>query len=315
MTPARFSAQPGDTGLYRREFEHDACGVALVATMRGTAGSRHRRPRPDRAAQPRPPGRDRRRPARRRRGGHPHPDPRRVPARGRRLRPAGHRCVCRGHRLPARRPGRAGAAVAAIEAIAAEEGLRGPRLARGPGRTPSSSARWPATACRSSASSSCPPTAGRMVGHRPRPPGLLPAQARRARGRGLLPVAVARAPWSTRACSPPASSSPSSPTSRTGASPAELALVHSRFSTNTFPSLAAGPPLPADRAQRRDQHRQGQPQLDARAREPAGLRRHPRRPRAAVPDLHARRPPTRPRFDEVLELLHLGGRSLPHACS
>ncbi|GAA2163193.1 glutamate synthase large subunit [Pedococcus bigeumensis] len=38
VTPARFSAQPADTGLYRREHEHDACGVALVATMRGSAG-------------------------------------------------------------------------------------------------------------------------------------------------------------------------------------------------------------------------------------------------------------------------------------
>jgi glutamate synthase (NADPH/NADH) large chain len=38
VTFTRFSAQPADTGLYRREFEHDACGVALVATMRGSAG-------------------------------------------------------------------------------------------------------------------------------------------------------------------------------------------------------------------------------------------------------------------------------------
>ena len=38
MTVARFSAQPDDLGLYRREHEHDACGVALVATMRGSAG-------------------------------------------------------------------------------------------------------------------------------------------------------------------------------------------------------------------------------------------------------------------------------------
>ncbi|MDN5795669.1 MAG: glutamate synthase large subunit [Intrasporangium sp.] len=34
----RFSAHPEDFGLYRRENEHDACGVAFVATMRGTAG-------------------------------------------------------------------------------------------------------------------------------------------------------------------------------------------------------------------------------------------------------------------------------------
>ena len=33
-----FSAQPSDQGLYRRAHEHDACGVAMVATMRGTAG-------------------------------------------------------------------------------------------------------------------------------------------------------------------------------------------------------------------------------------------------------------------------------------
>ncbi|MCU1536474.1 MAG: glutamate synthase large subunit, partial [Humibacillus sp.] len=37
-TRTLFSAQPEDSGLYRREFEHDACGVALIATMRGTAG-------------------------------------------------------------------------------------------------------------------------------------------------------------------------------------------------------------------------------------------------------------------------------------
>ncbi len=33
-----FSAQPADVGLYRAENEHDACGVAMVATMRGQAG-------------------------------------------------------------------------------------------------------------------------------------------------------------------------------------------------------------------------------------------------------------------------------------
>ncbi|MDQ2755883.1 MAG: glutamate synthase large subunit [Actinomycetota bacterium] len=33
-----FTAQPVDTGLYRRDLEHDACGVAMVATMRGSAG-------------------------------------------------------------------------------------------------------------------------------------------------------------------------------------------------------------------------------------------------------------------------------------
>ena len=32
-----FSAQPDDIGLYRRAHEHDACGVAMVATLRGVA--------------------------------------------------------------------------------------------------------------------------------------------------------------------------------------------------------------------------------------------------------------------------------------
>ncbi|HOF62783.1 MAG TPA: glutamate synthase large subunit [Dermatophilaceae bacterium] len=40
MTQPRmpFSALPDDLGLYRREFEHDACGVAMVATLRGRPG-------------------------------------------------------------------------------------------------------------------------------------------------------------------------------------------------------------------------------------------------------------------------------------
>ncbi|MCA1783324.1 MAG: glutamate synthase large subunit [Dermatophilaceae bacterium] len=38
MSLAHFSAHPAPAGLYRREYEHDACGVAMVATMRGHAG-------------------------------------------------------------------------------------------------------------------------------------------------------------------------------------------------------------------------------------------------------------------------------------
>ena len=38
MTRARFGSHPADSGLYRREFEHDACGVAMVATLRGAPG-------------------------------------------------------------------------------------------------------------------------------------------------------------------------------------------------------------------------------------------------------------------------------------
>ena len=86
-----------------------------------------------------------------------------------------------------------------------------------------------------------------------------------------------------------------------------LALVHSRFSTNTFPSLAAGPPLPVHGPQRRDQHPGRQPQLDAGPRGAVRHRPDPRDLDRAFPVVHARAPATRPRFDEVLELLHLGG--------
>ena len=79
------------------------------------------------------------------------------------------------------------------------------------------------------------------------------------------------------------------------------------------PVLAARAPVPLHRAQRRDQHAQGQPQLDARPRGAARVRPVPRRPRPHLPDLHARTRRTPSSFDEVLELLALGGRSLPHA--
>ena len=72
-----------------------------------------------------------------------------------------------------------------------------------------------------------------------------------------------------------------------------LALLHQHL-----PELAAVAPVPVHRAQRRDQHRDGQPQLDAGPRGAAQVRPDPRRPRAALPDLHARaratpRPSTR----------------------
>ena len=64
-----------------------------------------------------------------------------------------------------------------------------------------------------------------------------------------------------------------------------LPLLHQHL-----PELAAGPPVPLRRAQRRDQHRPGQPQLDAGPRVAAGQRPDPAAgPGAALPDLHARR--------------------------
>ena len=63
-----------------------------------------------------------------------------------------------------------------------------------------------------------------------------------------------------------------------------LPLLHQHV-----PVVAAGPPVPLRRPQRRDQHGAGQPQLDAGPRGAARQRGAARRPRAGLPDLHARR--------------------------
>ena len=76
---------------------------------------------------------------------------------------------------------------------------------------------------------------------------------------------------------------------RVGAGAGALAVLHQHV-----PVVAAGPPVPLRRPQRRDQHGPGQPQLDAGPRGAARQRPAARRPRAHLPDLHARRLPTRP---------------------
>ncbi len=92
----------------------------------------------------------------------------------------------------------------------------------------------------------------------------------------------------------------------------ELGLVHSRFSTNTFPSWPLAHPFRTIAHKRRDQHGQGQPQLDRGARVDDEHPAHPRRRAAPGPHLRHRGLDSAS-FDEVLELLHLAGRSLPHA--
>ncbi len=70
---------------------------------------------------------------------------------------------------------------------------------------------------------------------------------------------------------------------RVGAGPGALPLLHQHV-----PVVAAGPPVPLHRPQRRDQHGAGQPQLDAGPRGAAGQRPAARRPRAHLPHLHPR---------------------------
>ena len=124
--------------------------------------------------------------------------------------------------------------------------------------------------------------------HGPGAAGLLPAQARRARDRRLLPVAVVAHPRlqgdadhrAARRVLP----RPGRRADRVRAGRGALAVLDQHV-----PELAAVAPVPVHRPQRRDQHRDGQPQLDAGPRGAARLRPDPGRPVPALPDLHAGR--------------------------
>ena len=91
-----------------------------------------------------------------------------------------------------------------------------------------------------------------------------------------------------------------------------LALVHSRFSTNTFPSWSLAHPYRLDRPQRRDQHRARQPQLDARARGSAELGPDPRGHPPDPADVHR----GRQRLGELRRGRRAAahGRAQPAAC-
>ena len=123
----------------------------------------------------------------------------------------------------------------------------------------------------------------------------------------------ARASSSTRACSRPTSCRRFYPdlagrARRDRARARALALLHEHV-----PELAARAPVPDARAQRRDQHRAGQRELDARPRRRDG------RPTCCPATSTRAFPICTPgasdtaRFDEALELLNLAGRPLHHA--
>ena len=205
---------------------------------------------------------------------------------------------------PARRPARTpsawpscpiddGRARATAEAGIERDRRRGgparPRLARRAGHRPTSSAE---------AARECMPhfrqlfvasAGGRLTGIEPRPVRLLPAQARRARGRGLLPVAVGAHPGlQGHADDRPARAVLPRPVRPSGSPPS------SRWSTR------ASRPTPSRRWPLAHPYRliahngeintvKGNRNWMQRPREPARLRPHPRRPRAALPDLHPRR--------------------------
>ena len=94
-----------------------------------------------------------------------------------------------------------------------------------------------------------------------------------------------------------------------------LALVHSRFSHQHLPELAARPPLPVHGPQRRDQHRGRQPQLDARPRGAARDRHHRRATWRASSRSAPRAPATRPPSTRCSSCCTSAGARSPTPCS
>ena len=292
---------PGRAGLYDPRFEHDACGVAFVVDMHGRRSHEHRRaPASARcatsttAAPPAP------RPNTGDGAGILDPDPRRVPAR-------------RSSTSSSRRPGayavghRASCPPTPATPRRRQDGDRDDRRRRGPdGRSAGATcpidrlvlgATAPRRRCRAFRQLFVA-DAGGATGHRPRPAGVRRPQADRARARRrraarLLPVAVGRTLVYKGMLTTPQLARvlprPRRRAGRVGARARAQPLLDQHV-----PVVAARPPVPLHRPQRRDQHGAGQPQLDARPRGAAADADLIPGPRAGVPDLHARRRPTPP---------------------
>ena len=294
--------RPRPRGLYDPRFEHDACGVVVRRRHKGRAQP------PDRRAGPR------RRSATSTTAARPGAEVNtgdgagilmQVPDRFLRavvdfaLPPAG--ALRRRHRLPARRRRAAPTRPRRpIEAIVADEGLTRARLARRAGRRPTTSA--PSALA---VDAGVPAAVRRRPGAAP--PGidldrtrLLRPQAHRARGAGATASGSSTsrrcraARSSTRACSPPPQLGAFFPdlarrAGRVGAGPGAQPLLDQHV-----PVVAAGPPVPLPRPQRRDQHRAGQPQLDAGPRGAARAATCSPATSSASSRSARRAPPTRP---------------------
>ena len=279
--------------------EHDALRRGLRRGHEGPEVARDREPGPHRAEEPAPPRGLRLRGQHRRRRRHPHPDAPRLP-RARDAAPWASpfpppgalrgraSSSCRATRARRRRARRSSRAIVAEEgqsllgwrdvptddspigptARSVEPGFRQVFVGRGPARARP---------------------------RRVRAQALRDPQARRARG-GAPAGSPSKDTSTCRAC-------PSHTLIYKGMLSADqietmfpdvtdplvesaLALVHQRFSHQHLPVVAARPPVPLHRPQRRDQHPARQHQLDARARGPLPLGAARRRPPEALPHHH-----------------------------
>ena len=205
---------------------------------------------------------------------------------------------------------------AGIEHIADDEDLAVLGWREVPDRAASTSASWPATPrpafeqlfLARPARGDAPA----LVGHRARPPGLPAAQARRARAGRLLPRRCPRRTLVYKGMVTTLQLEPFYPDLSDERFASELALVHSRYSTNTFPSWPLAQPfrMIAHNGEintvqgNRNWMRARQSQLESELLgdlRPAASRSSP----PGASDSAS--------FDEVVELLTLTGRVLPHA--
>ena len=287
--------------------------------------ARHRAPGARPAHQPRAPRRHGLRPRHRRRRRHPHPDARRVPARASSpfdLPPAGR--LRRRPGVPADRRRRARAQLRAlVERIVARGRPDRARLAAGAdpprrrrraapprSRRSSSSSSWaaarrrptptPARAssarCTSSASASSTPS--KRSTSRPR------------RARAFYVVSLSAHTLIYKGMLTATQIERMFPDLPDPVVESALALVHQRFSTNTFPSWPLAHPYRYRGAQRRDQHPARQHQLDAGPRRAAAVARVRRRPGQAA----AGHPPRRQRHRHLRQRARVPGHGRAARC-
>ena len=232
---------PQADGLYDPRFEHDACGVAMVARLDNAADARGRRHARSTALE----NLEHR--------GAEGADVRTGDGAGiliqlpdaffrarRRLRAAAAGPLRRRRLLPAaRRDAPRASSRQLLERNVRVEGQQRPRLARRPVDEEHVGDTRERVRARTSASCSSAPARASQDDQDAfeRKLYVIRRIVELAAGPGLLRRrASPRARSSTRGCSSPTSSAASTPTCATSASRARMALVHSRFSTNTFPS-------------------------------------------------------------------------------
>ena len=283
---------PPKQGLYDPRFEHDACGVSFVADLHGRASHRMVELGLQLAVPPRSPRRHQRRGERRRRRRDPHPGARRVPPRGRRHRPPAGGLLRHRHRLPpprSRRPRRA--ARTGIEKIAASEGLQ----VLGWRDVPIDNAMIGQQAADAEPSfrqvfittaEGHPPLSGIDLDRRCF---VVRKRVEHELETGDEPVYFPSLSARTlvyKGMLTPDQVAPFFPDLRderleTRAGARAQPVLHQHV-----PVVAARPPLPVHRPQRRDQHRDGQRELDARPRGPA--RHRPASTASTAPSRSAR---------------------------